>query len=113
MIDSVPPSSAPLPTLRPPAGVRHVIAVIGGRGGVGASALAINLGVYLAQLGRRVLLIDADPSGAKLHTLLGLDLPSIAASDEDPDDFELAPLPTAVPETSSPRRKHCCRRSRK
>jgi flagellar biosynthesis protein FlhG len=97
MIDSVPPSYPPLPTLPPPAGVRHVIAVIGGRGGVGASALAINLGVYLAQLGRRVLLIDADPTGAKLHTLLGLDLPSLVLSDEDPDDLELAPLPTAVP----------------
>ena len=97
MIDSAPPSYPPLPTLPPPAGVRHVIAVIGGRGGVGASSLAISLGVYMAQLGRRVLLIDADPTGAKLHTLLGLDLPSIAPSDEDPDDFDLVPLPTAVP----------------
>jgi len=31
--------------------------------------------VYVAQLGRSVLLIDADPAGAALHTVLGLDLP--------------------------------------
>jgi flagellar biosynthesis protein FlhG len=74
-----------------------MIAVIGGRGGVGASALAINLGVYLAQLGRRVLLIDADPSGAELHTLLGLHLPTLPPSDEDPDDIDIAPMQTPVP----------------
>src|SRR6187401_2722167 len=72
MTDSVPPSYAAKSSLPPPPGVRHVIAVIGGRGGVGSSCLAINLAVYLAQLGRRVLLIDADPTGAQLHTMLGL-----------------------------------------
>jgi len=96
MIDTVPPSSPP-PSLPPPTGVRHVLAVIGGRGGVGASSLAINLGVYLAQLGRRVLLIDADPTGAELHTLLGLDLPSLPMSEDDSDDFEMEPRPTPVP----------------
>ncbi len=96
MIDSVPPSSPP-PSLPPPTGVRHVLAVIGGRGGVGASGLAINLGVYLAQLGRRVLLIDADPMGAQLHTLLGLELPDLPNSDEDPDDLEIEPRQTPVP----------------
>jgi flagellar biosynthesis protein FlhG len=102
MADSIPPSfspsSQPPPSsLLPPAGVRHMIAVIGGRGGVGGSALAINLGVYLAQLGRRVLLIDADPSGAELHTLLGLDLPALPVNDDDPDDIDAEPLPTPVP----------------
>jgi Mrp family chromosome partitioning ATPase len=95
MADSIPPSFSPssLPppsSLLPPSGVRHMIAVIGGRGGVGGSALAINLGVYLAQLGRRVLLIDTDPSGAELHTLLGLDLPALPVNDDDPDDIAIA-----------------------
>ncbi|HET9958394.1 MAG TPA: helix-turn-helix domain-containing protein [Polyangiaceae bacterium] len=92
------PASIPPPsTLPPPPGVRHVIAVVGGRGGVGASSLSINLGVYLAQLGRKVLLIDADPTGAELHTLLGLELPPLPDTDEDPDDLEIAPLQTRVP----------------
>jgi Mrp family chromosome partitioning ATPase len=47
--------------------VRHVLAVAGSRGGVGSSLVAVNLAVYLAQLGRTVALIDADPSGAFLH----------------------------------------------
>jgi flagellar biosynthesis protein FlhG len=55
----------------PPRGARHLIAVAGGRGGVGASVVAVNLAVYLAQLGRRVALVDADPAGAQLHTMLG------------------------------------------
>lgn len=100
MVDSVPPSIPPFdpPSLPPGAGVRHVIAVAGGRGGVGASVLATNLAVYLAQLGRRVLLIDADPSGAQLHTMLGHPLPTAEpVADEDPDDPELVPVPSQVP----------------
>lgn len=98
MTDSLyPPSLPPPSSLPPPPGVRHVIAVIGGRGGVGGSCLAINLGVYLAQLGRKVLLIDADPAGATLHTMLALGLPHSAPADEDPDDPELGPVPTQVP----------------
>lgn len=50
---------------------RHVIAVGGGRGGVGKTLLAVNLSVYLAQLGRNVVLCDADPFGSNLHTSLG------------------------------------------
>jgi Mrp family chromosome partitioning ATPase len=47
----------------PPLGVKHVIAIGGGRGGVGKSVVAVNLAVDLAQLGRKVLLIDTDPAG--------------------------------------------------
>jgi flagellar biosynthesis protein FlhG len=68
----------------PPRGVRSVIAVTGGRGGAGSSTIAVNLAVYLAQLGRAVALVDADPSGAQVHTLLGLPLPSAPEhADED------------------------------
>jgi flagellar biosynthesis protein FlhG len=77
--------------------VRHVIAVIGGRGGAGTSTVAINLGVYLAQLGRRVLMIDASPTGAGLHTLFGLDAARFEPTDDDPDDEALCPVPTQVP----------------
>jgi flagellar biosynthesis protein FlhG len=80
-----------------PRGVRHVIAVGGGRGGVGKSVLAVNLSVYLAQLGRSVVLIDADPAGAELHTLLGLDAPIESAGRDDSDDDDLSVLPTPVP----------------
>ncbi len=80
--------------LSPPRGARHVIAVTSGRAGVGTSVTAVNLGVYLAQLGRRVILVDADPVGAQLHTMLGVPLDPRAGEGED---AELALVGTPVP----------------
>lgn len=97
MAASIPPDSIP-PSVPPPRNVRHVIAVGGGRGGVGKSVLAVNLGVYLAQLGRSVLLVDADPAGAELHTMLGVDVPlGFPSTREESADDDLTPVPTPVP----------------
>ncbi|MSP24198.1 MAG: tyrosine-protein kinase family protein, partial [Myxococcales bacterium] len=74
---------------------RHVIAVGGGRAGVGKSLLSANLAVYLAQLGRNVVLCDADPSGANLHTMLGSPRPALRV--EGPNDEVLELMPTSVP----------------
>lgn len=60
---------------------RRIIAVGGGKGGVGKSLLAANLGIYLAQLGKKVVLIDADLGGANLHTFLGVERPSVTLGD--------------------------------
>lgn len=79
-----------------PRTVRHVIAVAGGRGGVGKSTIAINIAVYLAQLGRKVVLIDSDPTGAELHTMLGVAASLDARAGEDGEDAELRTWPTSV-----------------
>ena len=50
----------------------QVIAVTGGKGGVGKSNVSINLGVCLAEMGRRVVLLDADLGLANLDILLGI-----------------------------------------
>ena len=49
-----------------------VIAVTGGKGGVGKTTIAANLAVGLAQRGRRVMLMDADLGMANLDVVLGL-----------------------------------------
>jgi flagellar biosynthesis protein FlhG len=71
-----------------------VLAVGGGRGGVGKSILAVNLGVYLAQLGRTVVLVEADPTGAELHTLLGVEFESKRRQvEEEENDLETRQTP--------------------
>ncbi len=49
-----------------------VIAVTGGKGGVGKTNLSVNLGIALAEMQRRVILMDADLGLANVDVLLGL-----------------------------------------
>jgi len=50
----------------------QVIAVTGGKGGTGKTAVAVNLATALAQSGRRVMLLDGDLGLANCDVLLGL-----------------------------------------
>lgn len=50
----------------------QVIAVTGGKGGVGKSNISVNLAISLAEMGRRVVVLDADLGLANLDVLLGL-----------------------------------------
>lgn len=50
----------------------QVIAVTGGKGGVGKSNVSVNLAIALAELGRRVVVLDADLGLANIDILLGL-----------------------------------------
>jgi len=54
-------------------GVKYIIAVGAGKGGVGKSTIAANLAVGLARLGHAVGLMDGDIYGPSIPTLLGLD----------------------------------------
>src|SRR5690606_19198819 len=49
-----------------------VVAITGGKGGVGKTNIAVNLGTALCRLGRRVLLLDADLGLANVDVLLGV-----------------------------------------
>ncbi len=83
---------------------RRVLVVAGAKGGVGKTVVATNLAIYLATIGRRVVLVDADRAGSSVHTLLGVQRPSpssgrvpewLSGNESDAKDDRL--LESAVP----------------
>jgi ATP-binding protein involved in chromosome partitioning len=52
-------------------GVRHLVAVGSGKGGVGKTTVAVNLSIALAKLGRKVGLLDADVYGPNVPLMMG------------------------------------------
>ncbi len=60
-------------------GVRHIVAVASGKGGVGKTTVAVNLAVALARRGLRVGLLDADIYGPNVPLMLGAKGPLHAA----------------------------------
>ncbi len=76
-----PPKGESLP------GVKHIIAVGAGKGGVGKSTVAVNLAVGLARRGHSVGLLDGDIYGPSLPTMLGLE-----ALDQQAIDGRLQPF---------------------
>lgn len=76
----------------------EIWAVGGGKGGVGKSFVISSVGTSLANMGNKVILVDADLGGANLHTFLGVSRPKTTLT----DFFDSkAPLPDLIVETGT------------
>ena len=67
-------------------GVKHIIAVSSGKGGVGKTTVSVNLSIALARAGSRVGLLDADIYGPNVPLMMGL------SRQPDSDGEKIVPL---------------------
>jgi ATP-binding protein involved in chromosome partitioning len=70
-------------------GIRNVVAVGAGKGGVGKSTTTVNLAIALAMKGARVGVMDADVYGPNIPQMLGIDM--------EPGAIELTPDQKMIP----------------
>ena len=68
-------------------GVKHIVAVSSGKGGVGKSTVAVNLAIALARLGYRVGLLDTDIFGPSIPKMLGVEDAKVYAVNKDGRDL--------------------------
>ena len=72
MTAQVKPAISPEINKAPVEGVKNIIAVGAGKGGVGKSTVAVNLAIALSQSGARVAMIDGDVYGPNVPIMLGI-----------------------------------------
>ena len=76
------PNQPQTPPKLPIPGVRNLIAVGSGKGGVGKTTVAVNLAIVLAKLGYRTGLLDADVYGPNVPLMMGINQTPMALGDK-------------------------------
>lgn len=75
----------------------RVLTITSGKGGVGKSTLAVNLAVKLSEMGKNVLLVDADANLGSLDLMLGISpkwrLRNVLEDELDVEDALVSPYP--------------------
>src|ERR1700730_3699551 len=78
---SMSPNQPGQPPKLPIPGVRNLIAVGSGKGGVGKTTVAVNLSIALAKRGNKVGLLDADVYGPNVPLMMGINRTPMAKGD--------------------------------
>ena len=78
------PPGAPqqMPERQPIPGVKNLVAIASGKGGVGKTTVAVNVALALAKLGHQVGLLDADVYGPNVPIMLGTTQEPLATMDK-------------------------------
>lgn len=85
------PQQKSLPDRQGISGVKNILAISSGKGGVGKSTVAVNVAVALAQTGAKVGLLDADIYGPNVPTMLGLSDAKVMVQKNDQGQEVLEP----------------------
>ena len=86
------PSESNVPDLKNVEGIKHIIAVSSGKGGVGKSTIAVNIACSLAKLGLKTGLLDADIYGPNTPSMLGVSEENPKVTDGIGNEQRLIPI---------------------
>jgi ATP-binding protein involved in chromosome partitioning len=84
------PQQKSLPDRQSVPGIKNILAISSGKGGVGKSSVAVNVAVALAETGAKVGLLDADIYGPNCPNMLGLKDASIMVKGDKGEILEPA-----------------------